>query len=169
MLKKSTDLGIMAVLMSILFLSCKSHNKECYLCIEKKPETTDFTRQLNKIDHFVSVDSAMQWTKNFAALSQEILAGQFRGDTTLFPVYETFNLKIIDSIIANPTTIGFRIYLAAKSDNKLHFVITGVDESGRDVVLNAIEGRSSTMQQFQGGKQKTSPSAVGETGQRPPL
>lgn len=138
-----------ATLMLITFtltaglFSCKTgggnnQGEPCKVCLDEKQDTTAFSNQLNAINHFVSVDSALVWTRNFQNQYQSIIDGKHIGDTAFLPITETFNLKIVDSIIAQPSTIGLRIYLGLKSDNKVHVILAGVDANGRDAIRDAL-------------------------------
>lgn len=144
----------------------------CKVCLDEKPDTTAFSKELNSLNHFVSLDSAITWTKNFQGQYANILSGKYRGDSAILPITETYNLKIIDSIIANPQTIGLRVYLGLKSDNKVHLIFAGVDATGSDPIEKALgNGRSDTTQpqirKF-GETQAVKTSYIGDDGQRRP-
>lgn len=137
--------------------------KNCAVCIPEKPDTSAYSKELNSLDHFVSADSAVIWVRNFRNQYRAILSGKYENDTAFLPLSETFNLKIIDSIIVEPSTIGFRIYPGIKSDNKVHLILAGVDYNGVDAIQRAEAERR--VQRF---APPPPAGTVGESGQRNP-
>ena len=162
---------------TFLIASCTettdNNNKQnCNVCLDEKPDTTAFSKDLNSINHFIPLDSALVWTKNFQSQYANILSGAYKGDTAVLPITETYNLKIIDSIIANPETIGLRVYLGMKSDNKVHLILAGVNANGSDPIQQALGNNLSDTTQPQirrfGGTNAVKTSYVGDDGQRRP-
>jgi hypothetical protein len=111
---------------------------ECTKCIDKKPAPTPFSNTLNGINHAITHAQALTMLNNFTTQGQNLLTPELRGLGTL-PVYETFNLKAIDSIICQPKTIGFRVYMAMDAQQKVRFVLVGVDGDGKDVLQRKKE------------------------------
>lgn len=106
-------------------------------CVDNKPDNTPYTKQLNAINHFITLDSAKYLADNFTRNKGAILSGKFANDSMILPVSETFNLKAIDSLICQTTTIGFRIYPVLDANNKIRFVLVGVNSTGNDVLQQA--------------------------------
>lgn len=145
-------------------------------CVDSKPDNTPYTKELNAINHFITLDSAKYLADNFTRNKGAILSGKFANDSMILPVSETFNLKAIDSLICQTTTIGFRIYPVLDANNKVRFVLVGVDSTGNDVLQQAaasIRKTGGLLQPVQtiakaGGSGDNSSSLLLESGQRYP-
>lgn len=105
----------------------------CVKCIDNKPAATTFSTELNAIDHTIPLEQAMTMIQHFNDSKTAVVNEAF-GTADVLPMYETFNLKAIDSIICQPNTIGFRIYMAMDDQQKARFVLVGVDGDGKDVI-----------------------------------
>ncbi len=115
----------------------------CTKCIDSKPAPTPFITTLNAINHHITLNDATNMISNFGIAREGVLATAV-GSPNAFPVYETFNLKAIDSLICQPNVVGFRVYLAMDGQNQVRFVLTGVDGEGRDVVQKRQENPAHT-------------------------
>lgn len=105
----------------------------CVKCIDNKPAPTSFSNTLNAIDHNIPLEQAMMMIQQFNDNKDAVVSDGF-GTPDVLPVYETFNLKAIDSIICQPNTIGFRVYMAMDDQQQVRFVLVGVDGDGKDVI-----------------------------------
>lgn len=100
-------------------------------CINQKASPTSFVLALNNLNHFISLDQAVNMVKKFGTERSKFLKSP---DQDVLPVYETFNLKAIDSLICSPEVMAIRIYNATDNGLKGRFVIVGVDREGKDVI-----------------------------------
>lgn len=137
--KRNALMGIFIITITAILSSCTGTGTTCSKCIDTKPEPTAFHSTLNAINHVISVDEGSMMVNDFAIYQDSLLAPTYRGTGTL-PVYETFNLKAIDSIICQKNTIGFRIYMAMDKQKKVRFVLVGVDGDGKDYLQRKREG-----------------------------
>jgi hypothetical protein len=139
--KRNALISIVVAVMAILS-SCTAGTgtgTTCSKCIDTKPAPTAFHSTLNAINHVISIDEGTAMVNDFAAYQDSLLAPAYRGTGTL-PIYETFNLKAIDSMICQKNTIGFRIYMAMDKRKKVRFVLVGVDGEGKDYFQRRREG-----------------------------
>lgn len=127
-----------AVALLITFASCSGQPGGCVKCIENKPAPTPFSTTLNAINHVISLDQGRNMTQTFAGMRENMLAPEFRGRNVL-PLYETFNLKAIDTLLCQQKAVGFRIYMAMDAQQKVRFVLVGVDGDGKDIMQRVIE------------------------------
>jgi hypothetical protein len=134
---------LLASLVMLSFSSCSdgdggSTGGGCTKCIDNKPAATPFSTTLNGINHSMPLAQAMTMINNYEAVRETMLAEAYPSPSTL-PVYETFNLKAIDSLICQKNAIGFRIYMAMDAQNQVRFVLVGVDGDGKDIIQRTKE------------------------------
>lgn len=135
--KRATGIAaFMAVLATIGLTACVDGDNTCEKCIDKKAVPGEYATALNATNHYIPNSQAREMTERFKANVDGIHLGDANG-TTLFPLYETFNLQTIDSILCQPNTVGFRVYMAMDKDNKVHFVLVGAHQDGKDVLMKA--------------------------------
>lgn len=127
-----------AVVLVATFASCSGQPGGCVKCIENKPAPTPYSTTLNAINHAITVDQARTMTQTFATQRENMLAPEFRGRNIL-PLHETFNLKAIDTLLCQQKAVGFRIYMAMDAQQKVRFVLVGVDGDGKDIMQRVIE------------------------------
>ncbi|RYE22428.1 MAG: hypothetical protein EOP51_13280 [Sphingobacteriales bacterium] len=139
--KRNALAGIFAMAIMALLTSCTATpgGTTCSKCIDTKPTPTAFHSTLNEINHVITVDQGSAMVNDFMANQDSLLAPEYRGRGTL-PVYETFNLKAIDSIICQKNTVGFRVYLSMDKQKKVRFVLVGVDGDGKDYIQRRRSG-----------------------------
>ncbi len=135
--KEVKHLMLLAGALLLGLSSCIQREKapECYKCIEHKPKATGFSRKLNAINHSISIPKAVSMIDNFATWQDSMLQPKYRRKNIL-PVYETFNLQIIDSLICQKNAVGFRVYMAMDDQQQARFVLVGVDGDGNDILQN---------------------------------
>jgi hypothetical protein len=128
--------GITALLCSTILFSCKQTPPKVVpsSCVDNKSDSTPFSQELNKVNHVISLERALQLTENYARNKDSILSGAYGSNKDILPDYETFNLKSIDSLICQEETIGFRMYLGLDENKKIRLVLAGVDASGEDIL-----------------------------------
>lgn len=141
MLKIQSFTNLLAV--GILLVGLASCSGEipgggCVKCIENKPALTPYASTLNSKNHFITLDMARTMTQSFSAQREMLLAPERRGQNVL-PLYETFNLKTIDSLLCQEKAVGFRIYMALDGQQKARFVLVGVDGDGKDIMQRVVE------------------------------
>ncbi len=112
-------------------------------CINNKPAATVFSSALDAINHDITYAQAQTMIGNFTAVRESMLSSNFQNNGTM-PIYETFNLAAIDKLICQPTAIGFRIYTAMDSENKIRFVLVGVDSDGKDIIMRKQDNPDGT-------------------------
>jgi len=168
-------LQIMAafVVCCLMLASCKdegSHEVVTKSCVDEKDYNSEYAKQLNSINHFISAEEGMKYTQSFERAEQAILSGQYKGDSTLFASYETFNLKAIDSLLCQQNAVGFRIYTGLDDKGKIHYVLVGVRSDGTDVLQS--NGKTGALLQPLNGAAKVESASgaelVLEAGQRHP-
>ena len=125
-----------ALLIAGSLISCKEvkHEVVTQSCADTKADTTGYTKELNNINHSISLERALQLTDNYARSKDIILSGKYGDQKELLPDYETFNLQSIDSLMCQDETVGFRIYLGLDENNKIRLVLAGVDANGIDLL-----------------------------------
>jgi hypothetical protein len=136
------------LLSSSFLLSCKDETHEVVTtsCVDNKPDSTGYTRELNNINHVITLQRALELTENYARNKDSILSGAFGTSKDLLPDYETFNLKSIDSLVCQDETIGFRMYLGLDENKKIRLVLAGVDANGEDVLQQSRREKGSLKQ-----------------------
>lgn len=141
-LKTTTTLMVIGA----IFFSCKdstgTHEVVSESCVDTKDYSGEYAKDLNGIRHYISVDEGVKLTQNFSRNKASILSGKYKDDTAFLADYETFNLKAIDSLLCQQQAIGFRIYSGLDENNKMRFVIVGVDNDGKDILQQNSEGKS---------------------------
>lgn len=141
MKRKSATLPFFKILIGFIatgsvLLSCKDVKTEVVTqsCADIKPDTTAFTKELNGVNHVITLDRALSLTDNYARFKDSILSGKYGDAKELLPDYETFNLQSIDSLMCQDETVGFRIYLGLDENKKVRLVLAGVDANGIDAL-----------------------------------
>src|SRR6188472_1686717 len=85
--------GITAIFCSSILFSCKqTHEVVPTSCVDNKPDSTAFSQELNKVNHVISLERALQLTDNYARNKDSILSGAYGSNKDILPDYETFNL-----------------------------------------------------------------------------
>jgi hypothetical protein len=133
---KSTQLIVSIGLMAF-FSGCDTAPTGCQKCIDNKPPPTAFSQQVNSLNHYIPLADAVGMVSRFAANPDIMLSPEMRG-RNIIPQHETFNLKLIDSLICQKKAVAFRIYNAKTPDGKLHMVLVGVDGDGQDIIQSNI-------------------------------
>lgn len=153
MKKQSATLWILrysvaAMLLSSLLFSCKdvSHEVVTTSCVDNKTDTTGFTKELNNINHVITLEQALQLTDNYARNKDSILSGAYGNNKDILPDYETFNLKAIDSLVCQEATVGFRMYLGLDENKKIRLVLAGVDANGIDALQESRREKAALKQ-----------------------
>ncbi|HEY9178493.1 MAG TPA: hypothetical protein VIN07_12415 [Flavipsychrobacter sp.] len=139
--KKKGILKLSALLAALsMFTACTAGTDcdTCNKCIDNKPAPTPFVTTLNAINHHITLNDAADMISNFGTAREGMLTTG-EGSPASLPIYETFNLKAIDSLICQPGVVGFRVYLALDGQNQVRYVLTGVDGEGKDVIQRRQE------------------------------
>lgn len=136
-----------AILCSTLF-SCKDtiHQVVTTSCVDNKTDTTGFTKELNSINHIITLEQALKLTDNYARNKDSILSGAYGDNKDILPDYETFNLQSIDSLVCQEATVGFRMYLGLDENKKIRFVLAGVDANGIDALQESRQEKGALKQ-----------------------
>lgn len=153
----------------LLFSSCAGaspamNDADTVKCVDMKPAPTTYANNLNAIDHAITIDKGVTMVNNFGVIRESMLATDFTGRDML-PISETFNLEAIDEIICQPNAIGFRVYMAMDDNQKVRFVLVGVDGDGKDIIQRKNENPAMSKQEADDAGNSTK---VFETGQRWP-
>jgi len=88
------------------------------------------------MNHFISLDQAIQMTTTYRENRNTILAPNYQGADYL-PNAETFDRAAFDTILAKPSCASLRIYYSMDNELKVHAIIVGVDADGQDILPNA--------------------------------
>ncbi len=85
--------------------------------------------------HYISLTYAYQLVGNYQRASRN--KGEVCNifDNGAWVLSEAFPAEVIQSILNQPGCCKFRVYNGLDSDNRQHFVIVGVNESGSDVLF----------------------------------
>lgn len=108
------------------------------------------------MDHFISLDQAIQMTTLFRENRETILMDELKGQDIL-PIAETFDREAFDKVLAQTDCKGLRIYCGMDAELKVHTIIVGVNSLNQDILPV-----SSTTESRDGGD------LIIETGQRCP-
>ena len=88
--------------------------------------------------HSISLDDAKKMTKKFRDDKDKIVKDEYKGKH-LMPNCESFDRAAFDSLLQNENCKGVRIYYGMKQeDHKIHAIIVGFDEEGKDIL--PVEG-----------------------------
>jgi hypothetical protein len=133
---------------SIILFSCKpgTHEVVTSSCADEKPDTTAYTKELNSVNHAITLERALQLTDNYARNKDSLLSGAYANNKELLPDFETFNLQSIDSLVCQEATVGFRMYLGLDENKKIRLVLAGVDANGVDILQETRQGRGELKQ-----------------------
>ncbi|QEC65996.1 hypothetical protein FRZ67_01255 [Panacibacter ginsenosidivorans] len=136
------------LLCSNIFFSCKDNTHEVVTtsCVDNKADTTGYTKELNGINHVITLQRALELTDNYARNKDSILSGAYGSSKDILPDYETFNLKAIDSLVCQEATVGFRMYLGLDENKKIRLVLAGVDANGEDILQQTRREKGSLKQ-----------------------
>ncbi len=146
-IKRENRNGIMLLIATTVFClsSCTDSSTggdtggtTCTKCIDNKPAPTGFSSTLNAINHSIPLTQAITMIDHYNTLHDSVISMPYKGSDIL-PMYETFNLKAIDSLICQKNAIGFRIYMAMDDKQKVRFVLVGVDGDGKDIIQRTKE------------------------------
>lgn len=140
--------SVAAILLSSTFFSCvnSSHEVVTTSCVDNKTDTTGFTKELNNINHVITLEQALKLTDNYARNKDSILSGAFGNNKDILPDYETFNLQAIDSLVCQEATVGFRMYLGLDDNKKIRLVLAGVDANGIDALQESRQEKGALKQ-----------------------
>jgi hypothetical protein len=88
--------------------------------------------------HFISLDDAKKMTKKFRDDKDKIVKDEYKGKH-LLPNCESFDRAAFDALLQREDCKGVRIYYGMKQDDdRIHAIIVGFDEEGRDIL--PVEG-----------------------------
>lgn len=90
-------------------------------------------------DHFISLETASQWTANFRAT---ILPGE--------KIAEVFGKKYIQDILDQPDCVGIRIYNSIDDAGAKHLIICGVKTNEDDLYTGKLAENSLLVPPFGG-------------------
>lgn len=85
-------------------------------------------------DHSISLDEAKKMTKKFRAQKDAIMRDEHKGKH-LIPHCESFDRAAFDKLLQREDCKGVRIYYGMnEGDHKVHAIIVGFDEFGKDLL-----------------------------------
>jgi hypothetical protein len=88
--------------------------------------------------HLISLDEAKKMTKKFRDDKDKIMKDEYKGKH-LLPNCESFDRAAFDALLQREDCRGVRIYYGMKQDDdRIHAIIVGFDEEGRDIL--PVEG-----------------------------
>jgi len=154
-MKIKTGYFLLFVMASLIVVSCK--REDTYYRTTNgynKKNSGNQTNNSNSIiscgntdmeRHFISVEYAYELINNYqqAAKKSNALCSAFDDGGWVYS--ETFPADAIQRILNQEGCCKFRIYNGLDSDNRLHLVMTGVNESGYDILsCNAVNTSGSS-------------------------
>lgn len=85
--------------------------------------------------HYISLSYAYQLVRNYQQASRN--RGEICNifDNGAWVLSESFPAEVIQNILNQPGCCKFRVYNGLDTDNRQHFVIVGVNESGSDILF----------------------------------
>jgi hypothetical protein len=88
--------------------------------------------------HLITLDDAKKMTKKFRDDKDKIVKDEYKGKH-LVPNCESFDRAAFDELLQREDCKGVRIYYGMKpEDHKVHAIIVGFDEAGKDIL--PVEG-----------------------------
>ena len=102
---------------------------------ETNAPLTNTCGNTNLQEHYISLTYAYQLVRNYQQASRQ--RGEICNifDTGSWVLSESFPAEVIQAILNQPGCCRFRVYNGLDTDNRQHFVIVGVNESGSDVLF----------------------------------
>jgi hypothetical protein len=95
------------------------------------------------LDHFISLDKAVEMTTVYRAEKENILIPELRGQNILLKS-ETFDRSAFDAVLAQDGCLGIRIYFGMEDGLKVRLLAVGVAEGNIDMLPNGTVGLSAT-------------------------
>lgn len=86
------------------------------------------------MSHFISLSTAVDMTTLYRQDRETILATGYKNQNIL-PKCETFDRAAFDAVLAQSGCEAIRIYYGMDSNNKVHAVIVGVNDSDEDIIF----------------------------------
>lgn len=85
-------------------------------------------------EHFISLEDAKKMTKKFRDDKDKIVKDEYKGKH-LISNCESFDRAAFDALLQREDCKGVRIYYGMKQeDHKVHAIIVGFDEGGKDIL-----------------------------------
>jgi len=94
--------------------------------------STEFKQAKNVIP----LSRAKQLKANFKEKKGQLINPKIPA-TDVIPDSETFNREAIDRLLALPGCVGIRIYTGMDEEFKLRLILVGVDDQGKDLILQS--------------------------------
>jgi hypothetical protein len=95
------------------------------------------------MNQFITLTEAANMTALYRQNRESILQSSYREQAVL-PLSETFDRAPFDTLLARPSCTGLRIYYGMDQDLKVHALIVGVDEDGRDLLPSTASSLTAT-------------------------
>jgi hypothetical protein len=99
---------------------------------------------IQQLDHFITLDQAIDMTKRFRDLKDKILNPVYIGKNIL-PLCETFNKDAIAAVINQPGAVGFRSYLGMNENLEVSVIFVGVNDKNEDMLPQVLPMKSMSM------------------------
>ncbi|RXK60674.1 hypothetical protein ESA94_09425 [Lacibacter luteus] len=97
------------------------------------------------MNHFISLQEAIEMTTLFRAQQENILKPEFQ-QRNILARSEAFERAAFDTLLAKNGCAGLRIYYGMGIDLKVHAIIVAIDANGHDL-LPASASMLSTMEE----------------------
>ena len=82
---------------------------------------------------FIVLSEAIDMTRLFRGMKESILHGDYQG-LQILPQCETFDAAQVKSMLGNTNCVGMRIYYGMDENKKIHGILVGVDNEGKDIL-----------------------------------
>jgi hypothetical protein len=82
---------------------------------------------------FIDLNEASVMTRTFRGIKEQILGIGYQG-LEILPFCETFDAGQVQDMLSNNGCIGLRVYYGMDSNKKIHAILVGVDNEGKDIL-----------------------------------
>lgn len=85
------------------------------------------------MNHFISLERAIQMTTTFRESKDKVLAVDFK-DLDILPTAETFDRAAFDKLLSQSGCQKLRIYYGMDAELRVHAIVVSVDSDDKDML-----------------------------------